>query len=391
MSEGRTSPTHTGWILMNDRKSFCAIYGNRLYVLFLTCRELHNDNMMNGISTVFDLRNCTKVNTLGTNCIQISDNSQNVIKLETENKTQTLMWLFAIKFGLKYQASLSLDGFRKISVIGQDSFGDVCLMQRFADNKLYAIKSFPKDFLGNKFSAELVEMYLIPNHKNIAGISISFATKDMIYIGIEYPIGGEMIFNAISESVLFSQFFQVAEAINHCHMNDVVVKAFTPENLLLDHENNVVLCDFGLKTKREVNEYSSPEAIINHSLGVESNWWAYGVMLYEMAVGTSPFLHEDESKMSELILKSTPNLSLIDNNHLKDIISGLLEKSPKRRTTYGIIKTHQFFKSSLEHEISCSNNMLFKEMDFSSVLTDLSDQDLFAIMNLKYPNILMAN
>ena len=71
-----------------------------------------------------------------------------------------------------------------------------------------------------------------------------------------------------------------------------------PENILLDELGNIRLTDFGLAKKIDNSmthtmcgtpEYMSPEIIKGDFYGKASDWWTFGILLYEMLVGVPPF------------------------------------------------------------------------------------------------------
>ena len=69
-----------------------------------------------------------------------------------------------------------------------------------------------------------------------------------------------------------------------------------PENILLDEQGYINLSDFGLaKNAAESNtfcgtaEYISPEILRKEIHDYRSDWWAFGILLYEMLTGVPPF------------------------------------------------------------------------------------------------------
>ena len=72
-----------------------------------------------------------------------------------------------------------------------------------------------------------------------------------------------------------------------------------PENILVDADGYICVTDFGLAKVLERNEYAesfcgtheylSPEVIDKIGHGFAVDWWALGVIIYEMIVGIKPF------------------------------------------------------------------------------------------------------
>lgn len=87
----------------------------------------------------------------------------------------------------------------------------------------------------------------------------------------------------------------------------------------------------------------APEVISGkgHDFGVD--WWSYGVVLYEMLYGTTPFRGENRKETFYRILMKEPELTG-EKTALRDLISKLLEKDRDRRIDLDGIKGHDFFK-----------------------------------------------
>ncbi|KAL2930675.1 Protein kinase PINOID [Bienertia sinuspersici] len=101
------------------------------------------------------------------------------------------------------------------------------------------------------------------------------------------------------------------------------------------------------------HEYISPEVASGNSHGNAVDWWAFGIFLYEMIYGRTPFVGLTNSITLRNILKKsltfpTQAPSSTSEAHARDLISGLLNKDPASRlgSILGAadVKTHPFFK-----------------------------------------------
>lgn len=101
------------------------------------------------------------------------------------------------------------------------------------------------------------------------------------------------------------------------------------------------------------HEYVAPEVASGGSHGNAVDWWAYGVFLYEMIYGRTPFAAQSNDATLHNIVKKplsfpTPTPSSALEHHARDLISGLLDKDPTRRlgSKRGAaeVKKHAFFK-----------------------------------------------
>lgn len=56
-------------------------------------------------------------------------------------------------------------------------------------------------------------------------------------------------------------------------------------------------CDEETKTFCGTSEYMAPETILERGTGRAADWWALGVLLYELLFGAPPFFEEDPQRM----------------------------------------------------------------------------------------------
>ncbi|XP_062094602.1 protein kinase PINOID [Humulus lupulus] len=111
------------------------------------------------------------------------------------------------------------------------------------------------------------------------------------------------------------------------------------------------------------HEYVSPEVASGRSHGNAVDWWAYGVFIYEMIYGRTPFAAQSNESTLLNIVKTplafpTPTPSGALELHARDLISGLLDKDPTRRLGAkrgaAEVKKHAFFKGLNLALIRCS-------------------------------------
>ncbi len=131
------------------------------------------------------------------------------------------------------------------------------------------------------------------------------------------------------------------------HSKSIVYRDLKPENILVGEDGYLKLADFGLAkiiTKNELAnsfcgtaEYLAPEMLTGTGHDFTVDWWALGVLLYEMLVGIPPFFHRNKHRMYFLIKESPVNFpdpikhGIDISPQAKDIIRKLLEKNRKKR------------------------------------------------------------
>jgi serine/threonine protein kinase len=127
------------------------------------------------------------------------------------------------------------------------------------------------------------------------------------------------------------------------------VQTLTPNRLFVAEPVGARSCSFV-----GTHEYVSPEVASGGSHGNAVDWWAFGIFVYEMIYGRTPFAAPSNDTTLRNIIKKplafpTPTPSSTLEVHAWDLISGLLDKDPVSRlgSKRGAadVKKHPFFRS----------------------------------------------
>ena len=267
-------------------------------------------------------------------------------------------------------------------LIGQGAFGKVNIGLNILAGRVVAIKSFNKKELdknGENMKKILYETDLMKklNHPNITKILEVFEDEDYILITMEYINGGNLFSfvkkrRKLSEKTAKYLFRQIILGIQHIHSHKIVHRDIKLENILIDLNNNIKICDFGIGKILSYNKqllfdkcgtpmYMAPEILLsskNHGYeGYPVDIWSAGISLYIMLSGTLPFnlKNNDSSSIDE---SSENNIELqysIINNEPKhiekisdearDLLKGLLNKNPNKRLTIEQILNHPWLQT----------------------------------------------
>lgn len=142
-----------------------------------------------------------------------------------------------------------------------------------------------------------------------------FQDENSIYFLLEYIPGGEL-FSHLRKAGRFElslyQFYsvEVACALSYLHTLKIVCRDIKPENILITAVGHIRINEFSLAKIVEdrtytlcgTPEYISPEVIEGNGYGTATDWWAFGVLLYEMAVGYPPFFGKNPFTIYKKIL-----------------------------------------------------------------------------------------
>ena len=251
--------------------------------------------------------------------------------------------------------------FELIKVIGRGFIGKIILVKYKKDGKYYSMKMMRKDQI---ISEELQDNILLEKNilmeaqcEFILSLSFFFQTKERIYYITPFLPGGDL-YHKLKSDKFFNEdlvrFYsaQIAIAIQYLHDLGIAYRDLKLENILLDENGYIKLCDFGASiklhgTEKNFNfagspEYVSPEIINYQGHSFMSDWWSLGILIYEMLYGLTPFYNIDKERMFDLILKGSISFPKYYNNgekqieyniseEAKSLISKLLEKNPGSR------------------------------------------------------------
>ena len=129
----------------------------------------------------------------------------------------------------------------------------------------------------------------------------------------------------------------------HIHSKRVAYRDLKPENLVLDHRGYLKVVDLGLAkivdgktwTLCGTPDYLAPEIILNegHDKGVD--YWALGVLIYELVSGIPPFYADDPMEVYEKILSSNMTFPSHFTKNMCDICKKLLKLCQSKRLGNG--------------------------------------------------------
>jgi serine/threonine protein kinase len=85
----------------------------------------------------------------------------------------------------------------------------------------------------------------------------------------------------------------------YMHSMSIVYRDLKPENLLVNADGYLKLTDFGFAkvvknrtyTVCGTPEYIAPEILLNKGHGKPVDWWALGILIFEMVHGTFSFIN----------------------------------------------------------------------------------------------------
>ena len=261
----------------------------------------------------------------------------------------------------------------------------------FTNQNTFALKLFSEKNI-NEYLTERQILSKLKNENNQLKIYNKQNNSKINYEIFEYLEKGEIFeyiyypHQGFSEEIAKIIFSQILNAIEHCHLNNIIHCDIKPENLLLNENFEIKLIDFGYSQFYNKNElirewkgtkiYASPELYKNKLNGFDGekiDIFSLGVLLYVLVIGKFPFesayyfdksyrhlINRDYDKFWE---KCKINMS----SEFQDLINKMLCYEPDKRLSILEIRNHQWMK-----DIGKISDYIYqKEFEFRNIIVDI--------------------
>uniref|UniRef100_A0A3Q2DVC0 protein kinase C n=1 Tax=Cyprinodon variegatus TaxID=28743 RepID=A0A3Q2DVC0_CYPVA len=209
---------------------------------------------------------------------------------------------------LSQGTTLGLSDFELIRVIGRGSYAKVLLVRLKKNEQIYAMKVVKKELVHDDEDIDWVqtEKHVFEQASTnpfLVGLHSCFQTESRLFLVIEYVNGGDLMFHMQRQRKLPEEHaFYAAEiciALNFLHEKGIIYRDLKLDNVLLDHEGHIKLTDYGMckegirpgdttSTFCGTPNYIAPEILRGEDY-FSVDWWALGVLMFEMMAGRSPF------------------------------------------------------------------------------------------------------
>ncbi|CAG9326973.1 unnamed protein product [Blepharisma stoltei] len=255
-------------------------------------------------------------------------------------------------------------------LIGRGGFSRVWSVTHKNTKQSYALKEILKSRVIAKRHVHSVinekRLLSILKHPFIVNMHHAFQDRDYLYLTIDLKTGGDLRYHfqkhTFTEEDTKFLTSCIILALEYLHSNKIIHRDLKPENLIFDGEGYMHITDFGIArawvedNSHEVSGtpgYMAPEVLCkqNHTYAVD--WYALGVILYEIITGLRPYLGENRSKIREQILDRQVQLkanNLIGewSEECVDFVNQLIQRRPQNRLGFnGIneVKNHPWVRN----------------------------------------------
>ena len=273
----------------------------------------------------------------------------------------------------------------------------------------YTIINFEKEKvaklnLQDKINATIDLMYKT-SHPYLFRLLNHYETEDHVFLIFE-PYDGDSLDHIIQSEkcdlqTILKYFVEILLGVQHMHTFQFYNMNIYPENILINE--CVKLTDYGLKMtgnnegpNREVrrlkkgnlnyviNSYHPPEeilGILNGEIpnpGPKTDSWNCGILLFEMLTNfKSPFRGNTDEDFIYSLLNGEIDLSLINDDFCKELISKLVKKNPEERMDIEDILNLDYIKNiNIEQpDIDPSDNIINPDEDEEEKINEINENN----------------
>ncbi|ELW65003.1 Protein kinase C theta type [Tupaia chinensis] len=238
---------------------------------------------------------------------------------------------------------LKIEDFILHKMLGKGSFGKVFLAEFKKTNQFFAIKALKKDvvLMDDDVECTMVEKRVLSlawEHPFLTHMFCTFQTKVLCCCTLRFYA---------AEIILGLQFL---------HSKGIVYRDLKLDNILLDKDGHIKIADFGMCKENMLGDaktntfcgtpdYIAPEILLGQKYNHSVDWWSFGVLLYEMLIGQSPFHGQDEEELFHSIRMDNPFYPRWLEKEAKDLLVKLFVREPEKRLgVRGDIRQHPLFR-----------------------------------------------
>lgn len=277
------------------------------------------------------------------------------------------------------ERALEPDDLNFLAPLGRGYFSQVTLTESKRSKKLYAVKSFEKKNVIDHDEIKHIKserrMLLLANkhrHPFLLNLHACFQTGGQLFFVLDYIAGGDLLTRMLAESFSLDETrlyaAEICLGLKYLHEQGALHRNLKLSGILLDLEGHIKISDYtyckedmwyGSTTRTfcGTSEFLAPEVLLDKGYGRAVDWWAFGVLLYQMLLGTSPFHGEDgEDELYDAILDDEPPYPENLSQDSVSILRSLLKKKPDSRLGSGPtdaqeVISHDFFKEVIWEDV----------------------------------------
>ncbi|KAK5959913.1 cAMP-dependent protein kinase PWA37_002748 [Arxiozyma heterogenica] len=250
--------------------------------------------------------------------------------------------------GKKTSGKYTFQDFQILRTLGTGSFGRVHLIRSNHNGRFYALKVLKKKtivkFKQVEHTNDERKILSIISHPFLIRMWGTFQDSQQIYMVMDFIEGGEL-FSLLRKSKRFpnpvAKFYaaEICLALEYLHDLEIIYRDLKPENILLDRNGHIKITDFGFAkyvpdvtyTLCGTPDYIAPEVVSTKPYNKSVDWWSFGIIIYEMLAGYTPFYDSNTIKIYEKILNAPLKFPEYFDSLVQDLLRGLINRNLSQR------------------------------------------------------------
>lgn len=275
-------------------------------------------------------------------------------------------------------------------IIGKGSFSTVYKGININNKKEYALKVIKLNSLNTIIRSKIkleIDILNRISHPNIIKLYDNFYNDNKLYLVFDickHHLEKELNnnYHLIKKNQKIEWINQLSLGLIYLHNNNIIHRDIKLQNVLLTHDNNIKIIDFGFARYFESDDlidticgsplYMSPELFSKNAYDYKSDYWSMGIVLYNILVGKMPY---DAKNIIDLSLKLKnitdikipSNVNNLYNSDLINLVESMLIISKKYRINIEELNNHPFITNK-----QINVNMVGYTMDIESPIYNIS-------------------
>ena len=270
------------------------------------------------------------------------------------------------------QEIVEKSSFQYLKVIGKGGFGKVWQVLHKKSQIIYAMKEMSKVKIlerKNETSIKNERMLLSKMfHPFIVNMHYAFQDSDNLYLIVDYLSGGDLRYQYCFDKDFNEEQTKfiiccILLSLEYIHTNNILHRDIKPENLIFDKNGYLKLTDFGIAKIYNKNidnskdhsgtlGYIAPEVLFHLRHDYRCDYYALGIVGYELMAKERPYEFNNRNEAREIILEKEAKITKKTlksgwSKYFMDFINKLIKRKPEERLgKNGIeeIKNHPWLK-----------------------------------------------
>ena len=188
------------------------------------------------------------------------------------------------------------------------------------------------------------------HHPFIVNMIYSFQDFDYLYLVMELLSGGNLRYHISLKKRFHENQIKfiigcIMIGLKYIHGQNILHRDIKPENLVFDQNGYLRITDFGIAKHYVINNkkdtsgtvgYLAPEVLCNVNHNFSIDYYAVGIITYELMYGHRPYIGKNKHEVKQLILTRQAKIEYEDlpygfSNDIANFINGLIQRKPKNR------------------------------------------------------------